>query len=293
MSGIVRENENLETLNGGSSSVEMVRQVCHLIDDSDGPAPTLARLAAEVGLSPHHLQRTFKAVLGVTPRQYAAARRLHRFKRQLENGASLTGAMYAAGYSSTSRLYERAGERLGMTPATYKKGGLGAHMGYAIADSPLGRVLVAATRRGVCAVYLGEDPEHLVSELESEYPAAEIEPDDAALGRWVRSILDYLGGRQKALDLPLDIVATAFQLRVWELLRSIPYGETRSYSEMAKLLGQPGAARAVGRACATNPVSLVIPCHRAIRADGELGGYRWGLDRKQRLLASERQRAGK
>ncbi|HSG82322.1 MAG TPA: methylated-DNA--[protein]-cysteine S-methyltransferase [Gemmatimonadota bacterium] len=289
---IVRDSQALEAMTGSDPQVEMVRHVCRLIDDSDGPAPTLARLAAEVGLSPHHLQRTFKAVLGVTPRQYAEARRLDRFKRQLENGASLTGAMYAAGYSSTSRLYERAGERLGMTPATYKKGGLGARMRYAIADSPLGRVLVAATGRGVCAVYLGADEEHLVSELKSEYPAAETQRDDSALGRWVGSILDYLGGRCKALDLPLDIVATAFQLRVWELLRSIPYGETCSYSEMAKLLGKPGAARAVGRACATNPVSLVIPCHRAIRADGELGGYRWGLDRKQRLLADEKARSG-
>ncbi len=268
----------------------MVRRVCRYIDDRPGSPPTLAELAGHAGLSLHHLQRSFKAVLGITPRQYADARRLRRFKREIGNGASISSAMYGAGYSSTSRLYERAADQLGMTPATYKKGGRGAHMRYAFTDSPLGRVLVAATERGVCAVYLGDDDFLLRSELEAEYSNARIEADESALGRWTGAILDYLGGRQRALDLPLDVVATAFQLRVWGLLRSIPYGETRSYSEMAKQLGSPKAARAVGRACATNPVSLVIPCHRAIRADGGLGGYRWGLDRKEQLLAHERAR---
>jgi AraC family transcriptional regulator of adaptative response/methylated-DNA-[protein]-cysteine methyltransferase len=287
----VEDRERWET-NGNDARTEMVRRVCQYIDDRPGSAPTLAELAEHAGLSLHHLQRTFKAVLGITPRQYADARRLDKFKREIGNGASISGAMYGAWYSSTSRLYERASEQLGMTPATYKKGGRGAQMHYAIADSPLGRVLVAATGRGVCAVYIGDDDDRLAAELDAEYPAAQIEADPSVLGRWMGAILDYLSGRQRALDLPLDVVATAFQLRVWELLRSIPYGETRTYSEMARELGSPKAARAVGRACATNPVSLVIPCHRAIRADGGLGGYRWGLGRKQRLLAAERSRAG-
>ncbi len=277
-----------ETMNGGDPQIERVRSVCRYIDENPGENPTLAQLADVAGLSPHHLQRTFKAVLGITPRQYADARRLDHFKRELGNGASITGAMYGAGYSSTSRLYERASGQRGMTPATYKKGGRGAHMRFSIADSPLGRVLIAATERGVCAVYIGEDDDYLISELNQEYHAAAIDRDEAALGRWVEAILDYLSGKQRALDLPLDVVATAFQLRVWELLCSIPYGETRTYSEMARELGSPRAARAVGRACATNPVSLVIPCHRAIRADGGLGGYRWGLDRKERLIEQER-----
>ncbi len=284
------ENRERWETSGDDTRTEMVRRVCQYIDDRPGSAPTLAELAGHAGLSLYHLQRTFKAVLGITPRQYADARRLDRFKREIGNGASISGAMYGAGYSSTSRLYERASEQLGMTPATYKKGGRGAHMRHAIADSPLGRVLVAATERGVCAVYIGDDDGRLVAELGAEYPVAQIEADPSALGRWMGAILDYLSGRQRALDLPLDIVATAFQLRVWELLRSIPYGETRTYSEMARELGSPKAARAVGRACATNPVSLVIPCHRAIRADGGLGGYRWGLGRKERLLAEEKAR---
>ncbi len=278
-----------ERTNGGSSQVERVRSVCRYIDENPAKCPTLAQLAEFAGLSPHHLHRTFKAVLGITPRQYADARRLDQFKRGLGNGSSISGAMYEAGYSSTSRLYERASDHLGMTPATYKKGGRGARMRFAIADSPLGRVLVAATQRGVSAVYIGEDDDHLLSELEQEYPAAAIERDETALGRWVEAILNYLSGKQKALDLPLDVVATAFQQRVWQLLRAIPYGETRTYSEMARQLGSPKAARAVGRACATNPVSLVIPCHRAIRADGSLSGYRWGLNRKRKLLDREKQ----
>ncbi len=276
----------------GDPRVRLVRRVCQLIDETPDSTPTLPDLAARVGLSPQHLQRTFKSVLGISPRQYADSRQLDDFKRRLGNGASISGALYGAGYSSTSRIYERAPEQLGMTPASYQKGGAGATIRYTVRPSPLGRVLVGATGQGVCAVYLGDDDDGLVSELQAEYPRALTERDEAALGRWVETILDYLCGRRRALDLPLDVVATAFQRRVWECLRSIPYGETRSYSEMARTIGAPNAARAVGRACATNPVSLVIPCHRAVRADGALGGYRWGLERKRRLLAGERERAG-
>ena len=197
-------------------------------------------------------------------------------------------AMYEAGYGSSSRLYETAGDRLGMTPRTYKRGGAGMSIDYTIADSPLGRVMVAATPRGVCFVSLGDDDAALECELRHDYPAADIRRDDDALTDWVATVLHYLRGEEPRLDLPLDIQGTAYQWRVWEALRAIPYGETRTYSEIAATLNKPRGQRAVGRACATNPVSLVIPCHRAVREDGGLGGYRWGLDRKETLLANER-----
>ncbi len=278
-----------DELNGGDPKLERVRRACRYIDSHPEARPTLAELAENVGLSPHHLQRSFKAILGITPRQYADARRLDRFKSQLANGHNVTRALYAAGYGSSSRLYERASSQLGMTPAAYRRGGRGAYVRYAIADSTLGRVLVAATECGVCAVYLGDDDAELVSTLRAEYSTADIERDDSELGGWIEAVLSYLDGHERDLDLPVDIRATAFQRRVWELLRAIPFGETRSYSDMARQLGIPRGARAVGRACATNPVSLIIPCHRAVRADGSLGGYRWGLGRKRELLDRERQ----
>ncbi len=276
----------------GDAQLERVRRVCHYIDEHPEAKPTLAQLAAHVDTSPYHLQRSFKAVLGITPRQYADHRRLHRFKRELGNGASVTRALYAAGYGSSSRLYERATSQLGMTPATYRRGGRGARIRYTTTACPLGRLLVAATERGVCAVSLGDHDATLVAALREEYFEAEISKDESALGRWVEVLLGFLEGRRRDIDLPLDICATAFQQRVWELLRTIPYGETLTYSEMARRLGAPRAARAVGRACASNPVPLVIPCHRAVRADGGLGGYRWGVERKQALLESERKKQG-
>jgi len=272
--------------------LERVRRVCRYIDEHPEAKPTLAQLAAHVDASPYHLQRSFKAVLGITPRQYADQRRLHRFKRELGNEASVSRALYDAGYGSSSRLYERATSQLGMTPATYRRGGRGARIRYTTTACPLGRLLVAATERGVCAVSLGDDDATLVAALRDEYFEAEISEDKSALGRWGEVLLGFLEGRLRAIDLPLDICATAFQQRVWELLRTIPYGETLTYSEMARRLGAPRAARAVGRACASNPVPLVIPCHRAVRADGGLGGYRWGVERKQALLESERKKQG-
>ncbi|UCC48537.1 MAG: bifunctional DNA-binding transcriptional regulator/O6-methylguanine-DNA methyltransferase Ada [Gemmatimonadota bacterium] len=269
--------------------LERVRRVCRFIDEHPEAKRTLAQLAGHVGTSPHHLQRSFKAVLGITPRQYADARRLHRFKRELGNGASVTRALYEAGYGSSSRLYERASSQLGMTPATYRRGGRGARIRHTTTACTLGRLLVAATDRGVCAVSLGDDDASLTAALRDEYPHAEISRDDEGLGRWVEALLSYLDGRCRDVDLPLDVRATAFQRRVWELLRAIPSGETRSYSEMARQLGAPRAARAVARACASNPVSLIVPCHRAVRADGTPGGYRWGVERKQALLMKERE----
>ncbi len=273
--------------------LDMVRRVCRFIeaqgggDGEEGP-PTLAQLSAHANLSPHHLQRTFKRVMGISPRQYADARRLGRLKAGLRRGEPVTGALYEAGYGSSSRLYERAPAQLGMTPATYAKGGRGATIRYAVVASPLGRLLVGATERGVCAVYLGDDDGELEGALAQEYPAAELRRDEPGLGRWTTALVAFLAGAEPRLDLPLDVRATAFQWRVWEELRRIPLGETRSYGEIAARLGKPKAQRAVGRACATNPVSLIVPCHRAVREDGSLGGYRWGLERKQALLEGER-----
>ena len=266
----------------------MVQEACRAIEESlEGP-PTLAELSEKIGVSPHHLQRIFKQVTGVTPRQYADERRLEQFKTGLKQGDSVTNALYDAGYGSSSRLYERAPSQLGMTPTAYQRGGAGMRIGYTIVESRLGRVLVAATERGICAVYLGESDGLLEVNLRREFPKAELGRDGAELGRWVIALLRHLDGRQPHLDLPLDVQATAFQRRVWEELQRIPYGSTRSYGEIARAIGQPKAARAVGRACATNPASVVIPCHRVVREDGGLGGYGWGLDRKKALLEQER-----
>jgi AraC family transcriptional regulator of adaptative response/methylated-DNA-[protein]-cysteine methyltransferase len=269
-------------------SVELAERACRLIEaDLDGDV-SLASLGRRLGASPAHLQRTFKAVMGVTPRQYADTCRMNRFKQSLKEGDSVTGALYEAGYGSTSRLYERAPSHLGMAPATYRKGGEGAMIRYATAQSSLGRLLVAATDRGVCFVALGETDDEVREALHNEFSAAAIERDDATLGGWMSLVVAHLEGQQPHLDLPLDVRATAFQRRVWEELQAIPYGETRTYGEIAAALGQPRAARAVGRACATNPAALVIPCHRAVGYGGKLVGYGWGIDRKKKLLAQEK-----
>ncbi|MFB3922335.1 MAG: bifunctional DNA-binding transcriptional regulator/O6-methylguanine-DNA methyltransferase Ada [Terriglobia bacterium] len=269
---------------------ELVQRVCEYIDSNlEEPLP-LRALSARVETSPFHLQRTFKRLMGISPREYADAQRMHRFKSRLREGKVITDAMYEAGYGSSSRLYERAGAQLGMTPATYRKGGRGMSVGYTIADCPLGRILVAATPRGICMVSLGNADSVLEAALVSEYPHAEIHRGDSELTKWVKSILSNLNGHERRLDLPLDIEATAFQRRVWQELRRIPYGRTRTYSEVARAIGRPRAVRAVARACATNPVPLVIPCHRVIREDGNLAGYRWGLKRKSELLRAEQNR---
>jgi AraC family transcriptional regulator of adaptative response/methylated-DNA-[protein]-cysteine methyltransferase len=268
--------------------VEVVRAVCRLLDEREDENLDLATLAAHAGLSASHLQRTFKSVMGITPRQYAEARRTNRFKAGIGRGASVTNAMYDAGYGSSSRLYERATAELGMTPATYRRGGSGAAIDYTIVMSPLGRLLVAATEKGVCSVTLGASDSVLETNLLSEFPAARLQRNDGPLTGWVNEILEHLAGKQPHFNLPLDIQSTAFQRKVWEALQAIPYGSTRSYGEVATAIGRPTAVRAVARACATNPVALVIPCHRVIREDQSLGGYRWGLERKQKLLAQER-----
>lgn len=266
---------------------ELIQHVCHYIERHLESPLTLDTLSKEVSMSPHHLQRVFKRIMGISPHQYTEARRLNSLKAQLKEGQTVTKALYETGYGSSSRLYEQTSVRLGMTPATYRRGGKGMHIGYTLVDCSLGRMLIAVTERGLCAVSLGDSDAELVAALLGEYPAAEFHRDDVDLSLWVMSLLGHLNGEQIHLDLPLDLQATAFQWRVWEELRAIPYGSTRSYSEIAKAVGNPKAARAVARACATNPVSIVIPCHRVIREDGSLGGYRWGLEHKQALLAQE------
>jgi AraC family transcriptional regulator of adaptative response/methylated-DNA-[protein]-cysteine methyltransferase len=271
----------------------LVRKACAFIDRrSDGP-PTLEEIAAHVGLSPFHVQRTFKRVLGLSPRAYADARRLGRLKQKLKRGDDVTGALYESGYGSSSRLYESAAAKLGMTPATYRRGGQGMEIGYTIVPSALGKLLVAATARGVAYVALDDRSGPLEARLREEFPAASIRRDDKNLTRYVRPLTGYLDGHAVDIDLPVDVRATAFQRRVWDALRAIPVGETRTYKEIARKLGDPKAARAVGSACGRNPVSLIVPCHRAIREDGGLGGYAWGLPRKEKLLAAERKRASR
>ncbi len=276
--------------------LETVARVCRTIescvsseDASSGDSRvTLSALGARLSVSPHQVYRMFRRVMGITPRQYADERRMYRLKSRLQSGADVTTAMYDAGFGSSSRLYERAPGRLGMTPGTYQRGGQGMLIRYAISDSPLGRLLVAATDRGISAVYLGESDRRLEAELRKEYPRAHIERGKSALRAWISRILDHLRGHEPHLDLPTDIQATAFQRRVWQELRRIPYGTTKTYSEVAKAIGRPKAVRAVARACATNPTSVVVPCHRVVREDGQLAGYRWGIDLKRKLLEQER-----
>src|SRR5580693_5399332 len=282
-----------------------VAQVCRAIEariDADGGTVadagenearlTLNGLSSSVKMSPHQLERAFRSVMGISPRQYADAQRMRRLKSKLKKGDDVTTALYDAGFGSSSRLYERAPSQLGMTPATYRQGGAGMRVNYTIVDSPLGRLLVGATERGVSAVYLGESDLRLEEALKKEYPRAEIRRDRNGLEGWVSKILEHLRGREPNLDLPTDVQATAFQRRVWEELRRIPYGATRTYSQVARAIGQPAAVRAVARACATNPVSVVVPCHRVVRGDGKLAGYRWGVERKQALLEHESLGAG-
>jgi AraC family transcriptional regulator, regulatory protein of adaptative response / methylated-DNA-[protein]-cysteine methyltransferase len=287
------------TVRAQDPSTQAVARICREIESrifSNADAGsgenrlTLAALSSTAGISPHQLERAFRRVMGITPRQYADAQRMRHLKSSLRKGDDVTTALYDAGYGSSSRLYERAPSHLGMTPATYRQGGAGMQIHYTIVASPLGRLLVGATSQGISALYLGEADAALESALRKEYPRAEIRRDTSGsknLGGWVDQILAHLRGKEPQLDLPTDVQATAFQRRVWEELRRIPYGATRTYTEVARSIGRPAAIRAVARACATNPVSVVVPCHRVVRQDGNLAGYRWGLERKQALLEHE------
>jgi AraC family transcriptional regulator of adaptative response/methylated-DNA-[protein]-cysteine methyltransferase len=264
-----------------------VERACRYIEEHIDEPITLDALGEAVSVSPTHLQRTFKRIVGVSPREYAARLRVSGLKTSLRNGADVTTAIYDAGFSSPSRLYERANSDLGMTPNTYRNGGNGQTITYAIAGSPLGRVLVGMTNRGVCAVRLGDDDAELEDGLKQEFPSAQIQRGNGDHADWVNAVVSTLSGKRPAADVPLDIAATAFQQRVWDALKSIPSGETRTYTDLAEAIGNPAAVRAVAHACAANPVAVVVPCHRVIRTDGGLGGYRWGLERKEALLAQE------
>jgi AraC family transcriptional regulator of adaptative response/methylated-DNA-[protein]-cysteine methyltransferase len=248
---------------------------------------TLAELAAVVGGSPHHLQRTFKRCFGVSPKQYVNARRLERFRRLVREEGSVTDAVYEAGFVDGSQLYGQAGERLGMTPGRFRDGGVGVTIRYATADSPVGRLLVAATERGLCAVRLGDGDAEVEEALRREFPRATLQPAPGELGPWIEDALARIEGETPPTLPPLDVQATAFQRRVWEALCAIPRGAVRTYGQVAAAVGRPRAARAVARACATNPVAVVVPCHRVVAAGGGLGGYRWGRERKEKLLARE------
>ncbi|MBK9162513.1 MAG: bifunctional DNA-binding transcriptional regulator/O6-methylguanine-DNA methyltransferase Ada [Acidobacteria bacterium] len=265
--------------------IEKILKACEILE---GDAPcSLDELAAAVDLSPYHLQRSFKEVIGVSPKKYSEAMRMKRFKEGLREGSDVVTAMYDSGFGSASRLYEKASEILGMTPVAYKKGGQGVAINYTITDCELGRILVARTIKGLCNVAFGDDDAALEANLKSEYPKAELVEDAAVLKTFVDEILKHLAGKKRQLDLPLDIQATAFQMQVWELLRKIPYGETVSYSQIAELLGDRKKVRAVARACASNRVAVVIPCHRVVGKNGNLSGYRWGIERKEKLLKTE------
>ena len=272
--------------------VDPLARAQELIAASD-EAPKLDELARAVGLSASHLQRRFRARYGLSPAEYATSRRLDRFKRALRDGDSVTEAIYNAGFGSGSRVYEKSDPLLGMTPASYRRGGAGMAVRYTTLATPLGELLVAATERGICAILVGRDEAELKRELTGEYPAAQIDRVDAGRDEWLAKIIAKvhadLGWSEPddATLPPFDLRATAFQWRVWQALTRIPAGETRSYSEIAEAIGQPRAARAVAQACASNRLAIVVPCHRVVREDGSLGGYRWGVTRKRRLLARE------
>ena len=267
--------------------IESVVRACEILEAEE--SISLEELSAELKLSPYHFQRKFKEIIGVSPKKYAENIRLQKFKNEIRQGSDLVTAMYESGFGSSSRLYENISDKLGMTPKTYKQGGKGMKIDYTITDCGLGKMLVARTDKGVCAVTFGDDENFLIEKLFAEYPQATISADDKNLREYVEAILQNLAGRNKRIVLPIDVQATAFQMQVWEALRKIPYGETLSYKQIAEKLGNPNAVRAVARACATNRVAVVIPCHRVVGSDGNLSGYRWGIERKKKLLDAERE----
>ena len=269
------------------TQAEAVRRACRMIDEAETP-PVLNELAEAVAMSPFHFHRVFKAVLGITPKDYAAARRIERLKRELDDGTPVSQAIYGAGFGSSSRLYETTHATLGMTPAAFQRGAKGKRIEWTVTPTALGSLLIAATADGVCMIEFGADEAALEAELTQRFPSAHRSRADAALASHVAAIAAYIETPSRGLSLPLDVQGTAFQRRVWRALQEIPPGWTASYGEVATALGQPTAARAVARACATNELALAIPCHRVVGSDGRLAGYRWGIERKRALLAAEK-----
>lgn len=263
-----------------------VAALCRLIEQSE-TVPTLAQLARHAGLSASHLQREFKAVTGLTPRAYAAAQRARRLRAELARGGTVTDAIYDAGYNSSGRFYDNANQVLGMTPTRYRRGGEDTAIRFAVGECSLGAILVAASERGVCAILIGDDPEALARDLQDRFARAELIGGDVAFEQQVAKVVGLVEAPRLGLDLPLDVRGTAFQQRVWQALRDIPPGATASYGEIARRIGAPKAVRAVAGACAANTLAVAIPCHRVVRTDGSLSGYRWGVERKRALLERE------
>jgi AraC family transcriptional regulator of adaptative response/methylated-DNA-[protein]-cysteine methyltransferase len=266
----------------------VIAELCRFIDASEA-TPTLAALSSRSGLSPFHLHRVFKEVTGLTPRAYAAAARAKKMRASLDRSASVTEAVYDAGYSSSSRFYETSDARLGMTPKRWRSGGVHTTIRFAVGECSLGSILVAASERGICAVTLGDDPDALARDLQDRFPRANLTPGDRAFERTIAAVIAFVDAPRRGFHLPLDVRGTAFQERVWKALRAIPAGETSTYTEIAARIGAPAAVRGVASACAANPVAVVIPCHRVISKDGKLSGYRWGIERKRALLDAEAQ----
>lgn len=265
----------------------VIARICREIGQADA-APRLETLAKRAGLSPYHFHRVFKAITGVTPRAYAAARRAARVRVALNASRTVTDAIYAAGFSSGSRFYETSDALLGMRPGVYRTGGADTQITFAVGECSLGSILVAQSARGICAILLGEEPERLLRDLQDRFPRATLLGGDPGFERTIARVVAAVEAPAHGLDLPLDIRGTAFQLRVWQVLRDIPPGTTASYTDIARKIGAPTGARAVARACAANPLAVAIPCHRVVRTDGDLSGYRWGIARKRELLARER-----
>jgi AraC family transcriptional regulator, regulatory protein of adaptative response / methylated-DNA-[protein]-cysteine methyltransferase len=271
----------------GSPQLDSAKEICRYIEQHLDEPITLERLGKVFHQSPFHLQRRFKATLGITPREYADSCRMRQLKRNLQAGDNVTRAMYDAGYGSSSRLYEKTSSQLGMTPDKYRRGAIAASIRYACADSPLDRMLIAATDKGICSIQFARSDGELIEGLKREFPFATRKTAKGGLQTWIAALLKKMTGRELNAALPLDIRATAFQRRVWTYLQSIPFGATQSYKDVAKGIGEPTASRAVARACATNPVAVAIPCHRVVRGDGSTSGYRWGVERKKTLLELE------
>lgn len=268
-------------------SVLAISEACRLIETSED-LPKLDALAAAVGISPFHFHRQFKRITGLTPKAYGAAHRAKSVRQALgETKVTVTRTIYGAGYNSSSRFYEQSSEILGMTPTAYKNGGAGADIKFAVAECSLGSILVACSEKGICAILLGDDPHTLIRDLQDRFPKAGLVGGDASFERLVSQVVGFVEAPGIGLDLPLDIRGTAFQQRVWQTLRKIPAGQTASYAEIAERIGAPNAARAVAQACAANKIAVAIPCHRVVRTDGSLSGYRWGIGRKRTLLKKE------
>jgi AraC family transcriptional regulator of adaptative response/methylated-DNA-[protein]-cysteine methyltransferase len=269
-----------------AQQADLVAALCRHIEDAEQP-PTLSALAARAGLSPHHLQRVFKAATGVTPKAYAQAHRAQRVRRALAGSASVTEAIHDAGYASSSRFYEQSTQLLGMTPTAYRAGGAATAIRFAVGQCSLGAILVAQSGLGVCAILIGDDPEVLARDLQDRFPKADLIGGDADFEQLVARVVGFVEAPAIGLDLPLDLRGTAFQQRVWQALREIPAGRTASYTDIAQRIGAPASVRAVAQACGANPLAVAIPCHRVVRLDGGLSGYRWGVERKRELLSRE------